>query len=85
MSGFKEISQYKFRPGGVGIKYIEDETFYIRAGDLAFHPRDTYHGLENGSETEPLITLWGYTGASSLEEAGHFTPADDTDVDDTET
>ena len=66
---------------GVGIKHIGEETFYIRAGDLAFHPRDTYHGLENGSETEPLITLWGYTGASSLEEAGYVTPADGTRAD----
>ena len=28
-------------------------------------PKDTYHGLENASENEPLITLWGYTGAPS--------------------
>ena len=42
---------------GVGIKHIGDETFYMRAGDLAFHPRDTFHGLENGSDTEPLIRV----------------------------
>ena len=62
---------------GVGIKHIGEESFFIRVGDLVFQPRNVYHGLENGSETEPLITLWGYTGASSLKEAGYFTPEDD--------
>ena len=49
----------------------------IRAGDLAFVPRNVYHGLENGSENEPLITLWGYSGASSLAKAGYVIPEDD--------
>jgi len=62
---------------GTGIKHIGDESFYIRTGDLAFHPRGVFHGLENGSDTEPLITLWGYTGAASLEDAGYETPGDD--------
>jgi quercetin dioxygenase-like cupin family protein len=62
---------------GTGIKHVGDESFYIRAGDMAFIPRNVFHGLENGSDNEPLITLWGYSGAPSLEKAGYFTPEDD--------
>jgi quercetin dioxygenase-like cupin family protein len=62
---------------GVGIKHVGDESFYVRAGDIAFCPKDTYHGLENASENEPLITVWGYTGAPSLEKAGYIIPEDD--------
>jgi quercetin dioxygenase-like cupin family protein len=65
---------------GVGIKHVGDESFIIRAGELAFVPRDVYHALENVSDTETLITIWGYCGASSLEEAGYFTPGDDRKV-----
>ena len=63
---------------GTGIKHVGDETFLIRAGELAFIPRNVYHGLENASETEPLISLWGYCGAPSLEKAGYALPEDDT-------
>ena len=49
----------------------------LRAGELAFIPRDVYHGLENASETETLVTIWGYCGASSLEEAGYVVLEDD--------
>ena len=52
-------------------------SFVVRAGDIAFAPRNVYHGLENGSDTEPLITLWGYSGAPSLEKAGYVIPEDD--------
>ena len=65
---------------GVGIKHVGDESFIIRAGELAFVPRGVYHSLENVSDTETLITIWGYCGASSLEEAGYFTPGDDRKV-----
>lgn len=62
---------------GFGIKHVGDETFYVRAGDIAFVPKDAYHGLENASENEPLITLWGYSGAPSLEKAGYVIPEDE--------
>ena len=62
---------------GVGIKRVGEDTFYLRAGDLAFVPRNAYHALENASDSETLVTIWGYCGASSLEEAGYFTPEDD--------
>lgn len=62
---------------GVALKQVGDEIFTLHAGELAFVPRDVYHGLENASDTETLITLWGYCGASSLEEAGYVIPQDD--------
>lgn len=62
---------------GVGIKHVGSESFLLRAGDIAFVPRNEYHALENASETETLVTIWGYCGAASLEEAGYFTPEDD--------
>jgi quercetin dioxygenase-like cupin family protein len=62
---------------GVGIKHVGAESFVLRAGDVAFVPRDVYHGLENPSDTETLVTKWGYCGASSLEEAGYVIPEDD--------
>ena len=63
---------------GTGIKHVGDESFYMRPGDVAFIPRNTWHGLENGSENEPLISLWGYSGAPSLAKAGYVVPEDET-------
>jgi quercetin dioxygenase-like cupin family protein len=62
---------------GVGIKHVGPESFFLRPGELAFVPRNVYHGLENASDTETLVTVWGYCGASSLEQAGYVIPADD--------
>ena len=31
------------------------------------------------SDPQPLVTLWGYCGASSLEEAGYVIPSDGKD------
>jgi mannose-6-phosphate isomerase-like protein (cupin superfamily) len=62
---------------GTGIKHVGDESFYVRPGDIAFIPRNTWHGLENGSENEPLISLWGYSGAPSLAKAGYVIPEDE--------
>jgi quercetin dioxygenase-like cupin family protein len=62
---------------GTGIKHVGDESFIVRAGEIAFIPKNVYHGLENASENEPLITLWGYCGAPSLEKAGYIIPEDE--------
>ena len=67
---------------GIGIKHVGAESFLLRAGELAFVPRDVYHGLENASDTETLVTLWGYCGAASLAEAGYIIPEDDPDAPD---
>jgi len=62
---------------GTGIKHVGDDSFYVRPGDVAFIPKDVYHGLENASDNEPLITIWGYSGAPSLEKAGYIIPEDE--------
>jgi quercetin dioxygenase-like cupin family protein len=62
---------------GTAIKHVGDDTFILRAGEIAFIPRNVYHGLENASQNGPLITLWGYCGAPSLEKAGYIIPEDD--------
>ena len=63
----------------MALKHVGNESFVLRAGELAFIPRNVYHGLENHSDTETLVTLWGYCGASSLEEAGYVIPEDGKD------
>ena len=69
--------EWEYVVQGVGIKHVGTESCVLRAGDLAFVPRNEYHALENASDAETLITIWGYCGASSLEAAGYFTPEDD--------
>lgn len=71
--------EWEYIVSGVARKHVGDDTFVLRAGELAFIPRNVYHGLENASDTEPLVTLWGYCGASSLEEAGYVIPEDGKD------
>lgn len=62
---------------GTGLKHVGNDSFHLKAGELSFIPRNVYHGLENPSETETLVTIWGYCGASSLEEAGYVVLEDD--------
>jgi quercetin dioxygenase-like cupin family protein len=62
---------------GVGLKRVGDETFILRPGELCFIPRNVYHGLENASDTETLVSIWGYCGAGSLQEAGYVIPEDE--------
>lgn len=71
--------EWEYIVSGVALKHVGGESFTLRAGELAFIPRNVYHGLENASDTEPLVTLWGYCGASSLEEAGYIIPSDGKD------
>jgi mannose-6-phosphate isomerase-like protein (cupin superfamily) len=69
--------EWEFVIEGVGLKHVGDDSFHLKAGELSFVPRNVYHGLENPSETETLVTIWGYCGASSLEEAGYIVFEDD--------
>jgi quercetin dioxygenase-like cupin family protein len=73
----RNAEEWEYIIHGTAIKHIGDDTFILRAGELAFIPRNVYHGLENASENEPLITLWGYSGAASLEKSGYAIPEDD--------
>ncbi len=62
---------------GHGIKRVGGDDIAIGPGDTIFTPAGTYHGVANVSEQDELVTIWGYCGAASLEEAGYVVPADD--------
>jgi quercetin dioxygenase-like cupin family protein len=72
--------EWEYVLSGSGIKRVGDRDVPISAGDIVFTPRDAYHGVANTTD-ETLTTLWGYTGAASLEEAGYVRPADDDSPD----
>lgn len=66
--------EWEYVVSGSAIKHIGSESVRLEAGDVVFVPRDTDHGLENASDSEPVVTIWGYSGASSLEQAGYILP-----------
>lgn len=69
--------EWEYVVSGSAIKHIGDESVVLEAGDVAFVPMNVYHGLENASATEPVVTIWGYSGAASLEQAGYILPSDE--------
>jgi len=69
--------EWEFIISGSAIKHVGDESLTLTAGDVVFVPKNVYHGLENASDTEPVVTLWGYSGAATLDEAGYRLPSDD--------
>jgi quercetin dioxygenase-like cupin family protein len=68
--------EWEYVLSGEGVKRVGDDAFVMRAGDLCFCPQDVFHGLENTSATEPLVSIWGYCGVGNLEEAGYELPSD---------
>ena len=66
--------EWEYVLSGSAIKHIGDETVHLAAGDIVFVPADVDHGLENASDSENVVTIWGYSGASSLEQAGYILP-----------
>jgi len=70
--------EWEFVLRGKGIKRIEGKDVPIGPGDVVFSPRDSYHGVANTSDGV-LETLWGYTGAATLEEAGYMQADQDSD------
>jgi quercetin dioxygenase-like cupin family protein len=66
--------EWEYVLSGSAIKHIGTESVNLVAGDIVFVPADTDHGLENASSTEPVVTIWGYSGASTLEAAGYILP-----------
>lgn len=66
--------EWEYIVSGTALKHIGDETVRLEAGDVAYVPANVFHGLENASDTEPVVTIWGYSGAASLEEAGYELP-----------
>ena len=68
--------EWEYVISGQGVKVVGDQEFVMDAGDVCFCPQNVYHGLRNDSD-EPLVTIWGYCGAGTLEEAGYEIPGDE--------
>jgi quercetin dioxygenase-like cupin family protein len=66
--------EWEYVVSGTAIKHIGDDSVRLEAGDVVFVPANVFHGLENASETEPVVTVWGYSGAATLEAAGYELP-----------
>jgi quercetin dioxygenase-like cupin family protein len=56
---------------GHGIALNGDDEIELGPGDVAFHPRNEWHGFRNVSPTEEAEMIWAWVGASSKEEAGY--------------
>lgn len=56
---------------GRGIALNGDDEFELGPGDVAFHPRDEWHGFRNTSTTEDAEMIWTWVGASSKDAAGY--------------
>ena len=61
---------------GEGVKRVGDDAIRVGEGEIVFVPQGVYHALENTSDTDLLVTIWGYCGAGSLAEAGYVLPGD---------
>ncbi|HRN29488.1 MAG TPA: cupin domain-containing protein [Terrimesophilobacter sp.] len=68
--------EWEYVISGTAIKHVGDESLHLEAGDVVFVPRNVYHGLENASDTDPVVTVWGYSGGATLEQAGYELPGD---------
>jgi oxalate decarboxylase/phosphoglucose isomerase-like protein (cupin superfamily) len=68
--------EWEYVLSGEGIKTVGEQEFVMRAGDVCFCPQNVYHSLRNDSD-QPLISIWGYCGAGSLEDAGYELPSDE--------
>jgi quercetin dioxygenase-like cupin family protein len=69
--------EWEYVVSGSAVKHVGDETVRLEAGDVVFVPANVFHGLENASQTDPVVTVWGYSGAATLEAAGYELPGGD--------
>jgi quercetin dioxygenase-like cupin family protein len=68
--------EWEYVLDGFGIKRVGDEDLQIGPGDIVFTPRGVIHGVVNTSD-EVLRTIWGYSGAGDLAQAGYVLASDD--------
>jgi quercetin dioxygenase-like cupin family protein len=57
---------------GRGIALNGNEEIELGPGDVAFHPRNEWHGFRNTSAAEEAEMIWTWVGASSKQEAGYI-------------
>jgi len=59
---------------GEGVHLVDDGSEHpVRAGDLAYIPRNEWHGFRNTGHTE-VQAVFGYIGVNSREAAGYELP-----------
>jgi oxalate decarboxylase/phosphoglucose isomerase-like protein (cupin superfamily) len=68
--------EWQYLVSGHGIARVGDVDVEHGPGEVVFVPKNDYHGFENTGD-EPVVMLWGYAGAASLEEAGYIRLVDD--------
>jgi len=69
--------EWEYVVSGSAIKHVGDDSVRLETGDVVFVPANVFHGLENASDSEPVVTVWGYSGAATLEAAGYELPGGD--------
>ena len=55
---------------GRGTQIVGDDALDVSAGDVCFIPCNTPHRITGTSE-EPMVILWAFGGAASMEQAGY--------------
>jgi quercetin dioxygenase-like cupin family protein len=58
---------------GHGEIYTDEGREPSRAGDVVFTPAGHWHGFNNTSDA-PVLLIWGWEGAGSLDAAGYELP-----------
>jgi quercetin dioxygenase-like cupin family protein len=68
--------EFEYLVSGRGIARVGDADVELGPGEVVFVPKNDYHGFEN-TGAEPVVMIWGYAGAASLDEAGYVRYIDD--------
>lgn len=55
---------------GEGVVLNDDEEVPVKAGQIVFHPRNTWHGIRNTGDDE-IELIWAWAGAGSRDTAGY--------------
>ena len=58
---------------GRGMVYTDEEDQPAEEGDVLFTRRGHWHGFDNTGDVDVTL-VWGWSGASSLDEAGYELP-----------
>jgi quercetin dioxygenase-like cupin family protein len=56
---------------GEGVVLNDDDEVPVKAGQIVFHPANTWHGVRNASKAEEMELICAWAGAGSKEEAGY--------------
>ena len=71
--------EWEYIVSGVALKHVGGEVVHPQGRRARIHSAKRLPRPRERFRTESLVTLWGYCGASSLEEAGYVIPEDGKD------